>query len=190
MAAGTRARMIDAALAALQRQGVAGMSFTDVLNASGAARGAIYHHFPGGKAQLVTEAATRNGLDVRAGLAALPARGPRDVVDAFLATVRPVVEASATGDGCALAAVTASPGPDGDGLRQVAATTFASWVEALADRLAAAGEEPGEANDLAATLIALLEGALVLCRAAGSLEPFEQITRTVAGLIQCRYPRT
>ena len=190
MAADTRARMIDAALAALQRRGVAGMSFTDVLHASGAARGAIYHHFPGGKTQLVTEAATRNGLDVRACLAALPASGPRDVVDAFLATVRPIVEASAGGDGCAIAAVTASPDPDADGLRQVAATTFASWAEALADRLAAAGVAPGEANSLAATLIAMLEGALVLCRAAGTVEPFEQITRTVAALIQCRYPGT
>ena len=33
------------------------MSFTEILDASGAARGAIYHHFPGGKTQLVAEAA-------------------------------------------------------------------------------------------------------------------------------------
>ncbi|MEU3069077.1 hypothetical protein ABZ712_19585 [Streptomyces sp. NPDC006906] len=38
-----------------------GMSFTDVLTQSGAARGAIYHHFPGGKNQLATEAAVQHG---------------------------------------------------------------------------------------------------------------------------------
>lgn len=185
MAGDTRARMIDAALAALRRRGVAGMSFTEVLEASGAARGAIYHHFPGGKTQLVTEAATRNGLDVRAGLAALPASGPREVVDAFLDIARPVVEAAACGEGCAIAAV--ATGPDADGLRRLAATTFTSWTEALAERLVTAGIPPGEAGSLAATLIALLEGALVLCRAAGTVEPFEQITHTVTGLAKSRY---
>ena len=57
MLSDTRTRMIEATVEALQRQGVAGMSFTGVLAASGAARGAIYHHFPGGKAQIVAEAA-------------------------------------------------------------------------------------------------------------------------------------
>ena len=77
----TRSRMVDAAVSALQRHGVDGMSFTEVLAASGAARGAIYHHFPGGKAQLVAEAAARNGDDVRAHLAGLPAPTPQATVD-------------------------------------------------------------------------------------------------------------
>ena len=50
--------MIAAAVRSLQHDGAEGMSFTDVLRVSGAARGAIYHHFPGGKSQLVAEAAT------------------------------------------------------------------------------------------------------------------------------------
>src|SRR6266487_777898 len=98
----TRDRMVEAAVEALRRRGVAGMSFTDVLRASGAARGAIYHHFPGGKTQLVAEAAAHNGHDVRAHLATLPSSSPLAVVEAFLAAVRPVVEASTTGGGCAV----------------------------------------------------------------------------------------
>jgi AcrR family transcriptional regulator len=58
------------------------MSFTEVLENSGAARGAIYHHFPGGKAQIVAEAAARNGHHVRAHLAGLPADDPQAVVEA------------------------------------------------------------------------------------------------------------
>src|SRR5579859_6681550 len=140
----TRARMIEATVEALQRQGVAGMSFTDVLAASGAARGAIYHHFPGGKAQMVAEAAALNGQDVRARLAALPADSPSAVVEAFLAAVRPVVGASAAGGGCAVAAVTvrAGAGDDNDALRQVAANAFASWAGQLAERLTTVGLSP------------------------------------------------
>ncbi|RMI28908.1 TetR/AcrR family transcriptional regulator [Nocardia stercoris] len=180
----TRARMIDAAVCALQRRGLAGMSFTEILQASGAARGAIYHHFPGGKAELVAEAATRNGQAVRDHLAALPGATPAAIVDNFLAAVRPVVAASATGGGCAVAAITVEP--DGDTLRRIADTAFTSWTAALAERLAATGVEPDEAQDLATALIGLLEGAHILCRAAGTLEPFEHAARAVAGLVRSR----
>src|SRR5438128_498393 len=96
VAADTRARMIDAAVESLRRGGVAGMSFTEVLEASGAARGAIYHHFPGGKLQLVSEAAQQDAAAVREHFAALEGRTPSDVVKSFLETVRPVVERSTT----------------------------------------------------------------------------------------------
>lgn len=183
----TRAKMIEAAVTALQQRGVAGMSFTEVLQASGAARGAIYHHFPGGKAQLVAEAAASNGADVRAFLAGLPSDRPVAIVEAFLAAVRPVVAASAAGGGCAVAAVTVAAGDSGE-LRQVAASAFASWTDQLAERFGGAGLAPGEAAGLAAMLLALLEGAHVLCRAAGDLEPFEQAARTAIALTRSSYP--
>jgi AcrR family transcriptional regulator len=184
----TRDRMVEAAVHALQRQGVAGMSFTGVLESSGAARGAIYHHFPHGKAQLVAEATARNGEDVRARLEALQAPNARTVVEAFLAAVRPVLAESASGSGCAVAAATV--GDDNDTLRQVAAGAFASWIQALAERLSAAGIPDDEATDLATTLIMLLEGAHVLCRAAGSDEPLTRAMRTVTALTRSRFAKT
>jgi AcrR family transcriptional regulator len=180
--------MIEATVTALQQRGVAGMSFTDVLRDSGGARGAIYHHFPGGKAQIVAEAAAANGRDVRAFLAALPGDSPLAVVEAFLAAVRPVVQASACGGGCAVAALTVRAGTDADeSLREVAATVITSWVEQLAARLAAVGLAPGEAADLAALLITVLQGAHVMCRASGTIEPFDQAAAMAAALARGRY---
>ncbi|MVU83652.1 TetR family transcriptional regulator [Nocardia sp. ET3-3] len=186
MAATTRDRMIDAAIDALQKKGVAGMSFTAVLEASGAARGAIYHHFPGGKAELVASAAARNGDQVRERLAALPAPGPQVLVEAFLELVRPVVAESARGAGCAVAAVTVDP--DSGDLRTVAATAFDSWTTTLAERLTAAGVEPPAATDLATTLLTLLQGAHVLCRAEGTIEPFDRMSRAAIDLVRHRFP--
>ncbi len=183
--ADTRARMVEATITALQRHGVAGMSFTEVLEASGAARGAIYHHFPQGKAQLAREAAQLNAGQVSERLTALPAGSPGTVVQAFLAAIRPAVAASAEGGGCAVAAVTIDAGLDTSQSRQlceVAAVAFAAWSEHLAERLIIAGLDADSAHDLATTLITLLEGAHVLCRAAGNLEPFDRVARTALRL--------
>lgn len=184
MAADTRNRMIEATVAALRQHGVAGMSFTEVLRDSGAARGAIYHHFPGGKRELVAAAAELNDRQVRQQLAALPADSPAAVVEAFLALIRPVVQASAEGGGCAVAAVTVDAGfePATDDLRRIAGTAFSAWIDQLAGRLAAAGLAPEHAQDLATTLITLLEGAHVLCRAAGNLDAFDRAARAAASL--------
>lgn len=185
----TRTRMIEAAVEGLQRRGVSGMSFTEILASSGAARGAIYHHFPGGKNELVAEAARRNGADIRTRLMLLPTGTPSEVVAAFLAAVRPVVGASTTGGGCAVAAITVgavagdgSPSPNA--LRQVAAGAFTSWIDALTDRLTAAGSAPDVGRDLATTLVTLLEGAHILCRATGSLDPFDAVARAALVLAE------
>ncbi|MEV6486725.1 TetR/AcrR family transcriptional regulator [Streptomyces sp. NPDC051576] len=177
MAADTKSRMISAAIGLLQRHGLAAMSFTDVLAESGAARGAIYHHFPGGKQQLALEAARRNAEDVRGHLHELSARSPREVVEAFLGSVRPVVQASAGGGGCAVAAVTVDGGAaiaDQSSLRAVAAEAFTGWGGELAGKLTHAGMNSSQAADLATLMIVTLEGAHILCRAAGSIAPFDQ----------------
>ncbi|MFG2879424.1 hypothetical protein ACGFYU_31210 [Streptomyces sp. NPDC048337] len=78
-------------------------------------------------------------------------------------------------------------GPTARRAGEGAAAAFDSWIGQLAERLTAAGLSPHEANDLAAMLITLLEGAHVLCRASGTLEPFEQTARTALTLAQSRY---
>ncbi|TGW02048.1 TetR/AcrR family transcriptional regulator, partial [Mesorhizobium sp. M2D.F.Ca.ET.145.01.1.1] len=55
MATDTRTRMIEATALLLRRRGYHGTSLNDILTASGAPRGSLYFHFPGGKDQLVIE---------------------------------------------------------------------------------------------------------------------------------------
>ena len=56
---GARDRMIDGAAVLLAKRGLQGASFSEVLEATGAPRGSIYHHFPGGKDELVAAAIAR-----------------------------------------------------------------------------------------------------------------------------------
>src|SRR3954454_3160908 len=74
---GPRERMIHSAALLMREHGVEAMSFTQVLEHSGAPRGSIYHHFPGGKAELVEEATRWAGSFIAARTAAAMAKdGP------------------------------------------------------------------------------------------------------------------
>ena len=48
-----RQKMVEGASRVLARRGLHATSFSEVLAVTGASRGSIYHHFPGGKAELI-----------------------------------------------------------------------------------------------------------------------------------------
>lgn len=169
----TRERMVVAAAGLLGQGGTGAASFTDVLSASGAARGAIYHHFPGGKDELTREAVAWTGRRVRTNLASLSGTGPLECLDAFLDAVRPIVMEASLGRSCAVAAVVIETGQVNAGLTETAQAALRSWVETIAERLVAAGADPAAAQTMSAMLVVFLEGTQVLCRASGDLQPFD-----------------
>src|SRR5688500_4922389 len=57
----SRERMVLSAATLLREYGASATSVDRVLAHSGAPRGSVYHHFPGGRAQLIDEAVTLAG---------------------------------------------------------------------------------------------------------------------------------
>ena len=183
MAADTKQRMVEAAAALLRDGGLVAANFSDVLTRSGAARGAIYHHFPQGKSELTRAAVSWTGDRVRANLQALRGDDASQVVAAFLEAIRPVVGQAAGGTSCAVAAVVLEIGQRDALLTETAHAALRSWIEALTGRLISAGAAPVTARQVAVLLITFLEGTQVLCRAAGDLAAFDDASAAIATLI-------
>jgi AcrR family transcriptional regulator len=181
--------MIRAAAASFRTKGLAATSFTDVVAASGAARGAIYHHFPGGKAELAQAAVEWFGDQVTAGIRTLDRQDsgetPTDFLERFLELVRPVVAESVEFSGCPVAAVALESTRDDTRLVTVANDAFCAWTDELARLLTRSGLSSDDSTALAALMITTLEGAHILCRVAGNLEPFD---RAAVALRWCLTP--
>jgi TetR/AcrR family transcriptional regulator, lmrAB and yxaGH operons repressor len=184
MVSGVRDRMVAGAVRLLAQRGLQATSFSSVLAETNAPRGSIYHHFPGGKEELVTAAiaATEQHalslLDDETGVPAV------DVAQSFLAAWRALLEYADFDAGCALVAVTVAA--ETDAMRQRTAEAFRAWQEKLARSLAAGGLSPADAQSAATLLLAASEGAVVICRAERSIRPFEivaeQLVEHVRGL--------
>jgi AcrR family transcriptional regulator len=172
----TRADMITGAARLLSRRGLQATSFSEVLAATGAPRGSLYHHFPGGKDELVSEATRYVGSQLLEVLARARPSTPEEVVDLFTSVWRRVLTGSDLEAGCAVAAVTIDAGDDQGELLALAGQVFTEWEGALAGLLRQTGVEARRAADLAILLLVAMEGSLVLCRAQRSLEPFDRVT--------------
>jgi TetR/AcrR family transcriptional regulator, lmrAB and yxaGH operons repressor len=173
MAKDVRARMVEAAVRLLATKGLEGTSFAEVLELSGAPRGSIYHHFPGGKDELVTEAVALARDRAMSYLEEQAGKSPREIAAAFLALWRTVLTRSDLGAGCAVLAVTVAT--DDEELLARTAEVFRGWRSRLAALLTDAGLSADEAARYAATLIASSEGAVVMARAEQSMEPFDLV---------------
>ena len=64
----TRERIIRVAAELFRRQGYDGTGLNQILDESGAPRGSLYFHFPGGKQQLAVEAVVASGAMLGKGM--------------------------------------------------------------------------------------------------------------------------
>jgi len=175
--------MIETAAVVMRERGVEGTSFSEVIARSGAPRGSIYHHFPGGKAQLIEEATRYAGEFTASGLAsALVQEDPLAAVRALTATWLKLLRRSDYGAGCPVVAASLE-GARSPGAREAAGEAFTRWEELLARALEPHLRSPARASSLATLVISSVEGAVVLARATRSLEPLERVARELEQLL-------
>jgi AcrR family transcriptional regulator len=177
-----RTEMIRGASELLATHGVQGTSFSLVLETTGAPRGSIYHHFPGGKHELVLAAVAAAGASVTALIDAAESGSPGELATMFLDGWRAALTGGRFERGCVIAAASQT-GEDELDIRTAAHGVFTEWRQALARALVRSGADPSLADDHAALLIAAIEGALLIGRAAHSAEIFDVLERQLPKLL-------
>jgi TetR/AcrR family transcriptional repressor of lmrAB and yxaGH operons len=178
----TRKQLVASTVELLRQQGAYGTGLHDVLDHSGAPRGSLYFHFPGGKEELIREA-LQEAADVMDRALEKSLDRHRNVAEAmadFLIRYGARLEDSNFTGGCPVAAVALDVVAEGDGLRTACDWALSGWVSILAERLREEGRDPEEAEALALTALSALEGGLILSRARRSSDPL----RAVAGQLQ------
>ncbi|MCX4703988.1 TetR family transcriptional regulator C-terminal domain-containing protein [Streptomyces sp. NBC_01352] len=176
--------MILSAAALLREYGASATSIDRVLAYSGAPRGSVDHHFPGGRTELIDEAVALAG-DFIAGLidAAVQADDPVQAVDAFFALWRDRLVESGFRAGCPIVAVAVETNDDAPQLARSAAAVFARWQEALAALFVRHGLTEERSRRLGAFIIAAVEGAVIMCRAEQSTTPIEAAAAEIHDLL-------
>jgi AcrR family transcriptional regulator len=176
--------MIVSAALLLREKGLTGTSFGDVIAHSGAPRGSIYHHFPNGKAQLVEEAVQYAGEYVADSIESTTAV---DALRGFTSAWRKTLERSDFRAGCPVVAV-AVEAHEAPELATAAAGAFARWQASLASLLREEGVGAERARRLAATTVAAIEGAVVICRAQRDMKPLEDVSAELEAMLKAALP--
>ena len=184
----SRTRMIASAAELFREQGYSATGFRDVVEHSGAPRGSIYHHFPGGKAQLAQEVVQlASDVTARRIERAAADGDPQAMLDAFADGWRRQLERSDFRAGCPVVAV-AVEADAAPGVAAAATEAFERWEALFAQALRKAGIPRARAARIATLAVAAIEGAVIQSRAAHSAAPLDAVMREVGALIDDARP--
>jgi TetR/AcrR family transcriptional repressor of lmrAB and yxaGH operons len=179
-----RERMVRSAAVLMREHGIEGMSFAAVLEHSGAPRGSIYHHFPGGKAQLVEEATRWAGEFIaQRNARALEVGGPAGMLETAQRFWRDVFGETNYRAGCPIAAATLE-GDRVPAARAAAGVAFNRWQEIFAAAMTSRGVSLTRASSVATLVFAGIEGGVILARAQQSIDPLERVLDELRRLVQ------
>lgn len=182
----TRQRMLTSAVTLLSRTGTAGTTVDAVLAHSAAPRGSVYHHFPGGRRELLVDAVRAAGGTISGSIDRAGHDGgqSRDVLDRFAAAWRRRLLDSDYQAGCPVVALAVAGLDEDPAAAAAVAEVFDDWLSRFAGLLVAHGVPAERAGRLSALTVASIEGAVVLCRAQRSTEPLDVVVEELGALLQ------
>ncbi|HEX2286569.1 MAG TPA: TetR family transcriptional regulator [Mycobacterium sp.] len=182
MARSTRESILTAAAELMRYKGYAAVGMKDIAEASGAPIGSLYHHFRGGKVQIVREALINAGYayallipsivdsytDLGAAIEGVFAQAAEDMAGTGFANM------------CPVASIAAEVADTVEELRETSAAVFEGWLDGGTAYFVGRGLDESQARELTLALVGALEGAFVLARTLRSTEPLLAAGRALA----------
>jgi AcrR family transcriptional regulator len=180
----TRERLVTTTQELLWERGYVGTSPRAIQDRSGAGQGSMYHHFRT-KQELAEEAIARSAEQMKAqveeDLASVS--GAFEQLEAFLRRERDVLR------GCRIGRLTQDPDIVGSSRLRTPVQDTMAWLVSRIAKVLDEGQRAGQlrlpagAHQVAATIVAALQGGYVLARAAQSPEPFDDAIDGVLSLL-------
>jgi AcrR family transcriptional regulator len=180
----TPERLIESTRELLWERGYVGTSPKAIQEHAGAGQGSMYHHFKG-KPDLALTAIRRTAEELRAtaeDVLSTPG-SPYERVEAYLRRERDVLR------GCPVGRLTMDPDVIASAELRAPVDETIDWLRERLAQIVEEGKEQGQfapsldAEEIAATILATVQGGYVLARASGSPAAFDTAVRGLLALL-------
>ena len=185
----TRARIVAAAAGLIYERGVAGTTFEDVRTSAEVSGSQLSHYFAG-KDELV-QAVIDHQADIIVSNQEQADLGTTEGIKAWRDMVIAAARSTGGKGGCPLGSLGGQLAETDSEARALIAAGFARWSAVIGDglrSLQAAGQLPAGVtpDDLAVTLLAALQGGLLLAQVQRDTRPLETAVDTILALAATR----
>ena len=181
----TRARIVEEAAALIHERGLAATSLEDVKVAAEVSGSQMYHYFPDKNELVQAVIDYQSDAIVNRQRHALSSENG---VEAWRKMVMSAAKRTKAKGGCQLGSLVGQLAESDPEARALIAAGFEQWAAAIGDGLRSLHADGKlrsdiDPDDLAITLLATLQGGLLLAQAQRSTRPFETAVNTVLALV-------
>lgn len=181
-----RQPITDAAVRLFRRRGYAATGLNQIVEASGAPKGSLYHYFPEGKASIAVAAVEEAGKRVAKTIEKLASecRSTADLLKAHARLLSGWMRKSGFRDGCPITTVLLELTPRDRSVTEAGRRAYAARMAILRDKLLADGFSAPRAQRLATLFTSALQGALIQARVERSGAPIETTADELARMLE------
>jgi TetR/AcrR family transcriptional regulator, lmrAB and yxaGH operons repressor len=158
--------------------GYEGVTLSKIAQATGLGKASLYHHFPGGKAEMAAAALSEvnQWLETRI-LPILLGEEPQMPIDKFTAMCIEVNQFFNGGENSCLWAVLVMERSSDDLFHTQIRGAFLRWIEAISLVLIATGLDENLAKQRGEDAIIAIQGALILCHGLRDFGAFDRVLK-------------
>jgi TetR/AcrR family transcriptional regulator, lmrAB and yxaGH operons repressor len=181
-----RRPIVNAAVRLFRQRGYTGTGLNDIVDASNAPKGSLYHYFPAGKTSIAVAAVEEAGRRVAETMAKLAgeARSTGDLLRAHARLLSGWMRKSGFRDGCPITTVLLELAPKERSVAEAGCKAYAARIGIIEDKLIADGFSTHRAERLAILCVSSLQGALIQARVERSGTPIETAADELAKILE------
>jgi TetR/AcrR family transcriptional repressor of lmrAB and yxaGH operons len=181
-----RQPITDAAVQLFRRKGYAATGLNDIVEASGAPKGSLYHYFPEGKASIAVAAVEEAGRRVARTIEMLSreCRSTGDLLRAHARLLSGWMRKSGFRDGCPITTALLELAPGNRAVAEAGKGVYATRIAIVREKLVADGFSEARAHRLATLCTSALQGALIQSRVERSGAPIEIAADELATMLR------
>lgn len=182
----TKSRIIDTASKLFQQSGYKGVGLNEILAACKVTKGALYHHFPGGKEELLIAClqSLNDAITVEIEDIFKDRLSAQEGAQAVLHHLVHSLESGGTIIGYTFSSIVSEMATASEPVRQACSALYENIKRIYRTKLEAEGYPKESANDIALLMTASIEGAMMLCLTQQSAEPLKTIAKLVPNILK------
>lgn len=182
----TKSLIIDIATTLFQHKGYKGVGLNEIIKASKISKGALYHHFPNGKEELLI--ACLHSLDeaITKDIEAIFERYPttQEATNAMISKLITSFEKEGTLTGYTFSSIVSEMASLSEPVRSAWAQLYKKMQDIYVNKLVADGISNDTAYSIALMMTASIEGGMMLCLSQKSSEPLKIISHALPKLLK------
>lgn len=182
----TKTLIIDTATILFQQKGYKSVGINEILKACNVTKGALYHHFPNGKEELLIACLQTINEAITTDIEDIFSRhlSTKDATQAIMDKLIYSLETDGTITGYTFSSIVSEMATVSEPVRHACSALYEKIQHIYCAKLVTEGFSNESASDIACFMTASIEGAMMLCLTQNSTEPLKTIAKLLQNLFK------
>jgi TetR/AcrR family transcriptional repressor of lmrAB and yxaGH operons len=184
----TKSLMIDKATHLFQQKGYKSVGVSEILKACDVTKGALYHHFPNGKEELLIACLKSLNEAITIDMENIFKRysSTQEATESMLKQLIHNLETDGTLTGYTFSSIVSEMATVSEPVRQACSSLYENIQHIYYTKLITEGFSHDVASDIALWMTASIEGAIMLCQTQQSTAPLKTIAKLLPTVLKGR----